>query len=174
LTTIAFQTIVAAASYHRCHKEAAGNAAKASLCEKDALLGGTTIFLMVLAQPEHVVVSATHTLCGKWMGCQMTCPIRTRGCRRCDTPPPLLAVTGKMDDQIPGERIRHGVRVESANKPVELIEFPDEGHLIVKSENIRRSGTRSSACLTIHVAQRGLSSLWGVAMIWGCRSFRAE
>ena len=52
---------------------------------------------------------------------------------------PILAVAGKLDTQILSANASAIVTaLHAANKPAELIEFPDEGHLIVKPENIRR------------------------------------
>jgi len=44
--------------------------------------------------------------------------------------------------------------LHAANKPAELIEFPDEGHLIVKPENIRRLWEAGLALLDNSCSQR--------------------
>jgi dipeptidyl aminopeptidase/acylaminoacyl peptidase len=52
---------------------------------------------------------------------------------------PILAVAGRLDTQIlPSNASAIVTVLHAASKPAELIEFPDEGHLIVKPENIRR------------------------------------
>ena len=52
---------------------------------------------------------------------------------------PILAVAGRLDRQIlPANASAIVAALHAAKKPAELIEFPEEGHLIVKPENIRR------------------------------------
>jgi dipeptidyl aminopeptidase/acylaminoacyl peptidase len=52
---------------------------------------------------------------------------------------PVLAVAGRRDTQIlPSNASAIVTALHAANKRGELLEFPDEGHLIVKPENIRR------------------------------------
>ena len=52
---------------------------------------------------------------------------------------PVLAVAGKLDTQIlPINAPTIVSALHAANKRAELLEFPDEGHLIIKPENIQR------------------------------------
>lgn len=61
---------------------------------------------------------------------------------------PILAVSGALDTSILAENeYTFAVAARSANKPVELLDFPDEGQLIVKPVNIRRLWDKTSALL---------------------------
>jgi len=69
---------------------------------------------------------------------------------------PVLAVAGKLDTQIlPMNAPMIVSALRAANKSAELLEFPDEGHLIIKPETSSAFGTRFSPCSMNHVERGG-------------------